>query len=694
MGKSLLRAVAIFFLVVSLLSTRGNEVKFDENWVVANYPDKVHALIESLDLDYPGMEEVQRQVARGDLATACKELCNYYASLDEADWRTRFGEDVPQGDDPQFEAQKILQDSIENQGLTGTFKRTPSGNIDWHDLGPANDKEWGWYVNRFYFMLPVMQEYRESGNSDYAEFADRVVRDWVIHNPVPSEKVNNSSWRVLETGLRMASTWPYIFYTFQQADEFSVGSRILFLSSIVEQANYLQQYHWYHHNHSVMEMNGLAVVALLWPEFKRSKEWYRHAEKQIIEDLEFLVYPDGAEVELSSHYHRVALDHFEEFYQISKKAGVEVDPRIREGLESMWDFLAYTIRPNGTGLLSNDSDLDYNAPIILEAAQSYNRPDWQYIVTHGASGEKPERGPSIFLEYAGHAITRNNWSADAHWAFMDNGPWGWSHQHEDMLHLSVHAYGRDLLVAGGRYWYKNPYDDRTEEGRTPHFWRGYFLHSASKNTVLIDGKGQQPPPGQIKLDEPMAGSFAVNTPEYSFAQGTHKQGYWGVQGKATHTRSLVYLTDKYWLVIDHIDTDRPRKVETLWHYHPDCDVVQQGLSVTSEDAGLGNLRIIPSTGDWSVEIIKGQEEPTIQGWYSERYNQKEPNAAVIYSQEIATSDTFGWLLLPADGQVEEAELQLQQMSDNEFVATVNLKRSQGKDRWKIDLSSGTVTPLQ
>ena len=548
-------------------------------------------------------------------------------------------------------------------------------------------------MNRFYFMLPVIQAYHETGNSEYAEFADRVVRDWVTHNPVPSEKSGSLTWRVLESGLRMAATWPYMFYAFQQADEFSTGSRILFLSSIIEHAHYLQQFHWYHHNHSVMEMNGLATIALLWPEFSSSKAWYQHAENQIIDDIEFLVYPDGAEIELSSHYHRVALDHFEDFYMISKEAGVEVDPRIRQGLESMWNFLAYTIRPNGTGLLNNDSDLDHNASIVLDAAKTYDRPDWQYIVTHGASGTKPERGPSVFLEYAGHAITRNNWSADAHWAFMDNGPWGWSHQHEDMLHLSVHAHGRDLLVDGGRYWYKNPYDDRLEEGRTPHFWRGYFLHSASNNTILIDGKGQQPPPDQIKLDEPMPGSFAVNTPEYSFAQGVHREGYWGVEGKAVHTRSLVYLMDKYWLVIDRIDTDRPREVEALWHYHPDCTVLKSGASVASHDSGVGNLRITPSADDWSTEIIKGQEEPTIQGWYSERYNQKEPNAAVIYSREIPSSQTFGWLLLPAKGQVEEANFTLKQLSENEFVATVDLKHPKGKDRWNIDLSNGKVKSL-
>ena len=59
-------------------------------------------------------------------------------------------------------------------------------------------------------------------------------------------------------------------------------------------------------------------------------------------DWSFLVYPDGAEIELSSMYHRVALDHFEDFYAISKKAGIEVDPKIKHGLEKNIDkFMRY-----------------------------------------------------------------------------------------------------------------------------------------------------------------------------------------------------------------------------------------------------------------------------------------------------------------------------------------------------------------
>jgi hypothetical protein len=59
------------------------------------------------------------------------------------------------------------------------------------------------------------------------------------------------------------------------------------------------------------------------------------------------------------------------------------------------------------------------------------------------------------------------------------------------------------------------------------------------------------------------------------------------------------------------------------------------------------LQIIPvGKIDWDIEFIKGQENPEIQGWYSEEYNKYEPNTATIYSTGIESDQVFVWLLIP------------------------------------------------
>ncbi len=122
---------------------------------------------------------------------------------------------------------------------------------------------------------------------------------------------------------------------------------------------------------------------------------------------------------------------------------------------------------------------------------------------------------------------------------------------------------------------------------------------------------------------------------------------------------MFYLHGKYWLVVDRILTDRPRKIDVLWHYHPDCTVAVEEGSAVSTDEGKGNLRILPiSDIPWKVTIVKGQVEPDIQGWYSEKQRVKEPNSTVIYSVKTLTSTTFAWLLIPARGAVPRAKAQI------------------------------------
>jgi hypothetical protein len=101
------------------------------------------------------------------------------------------------------------------------------------------------------------------------------------------------------------------------------------------------------------------------------------------------------------------------------------------------------------------------------------------------------------------------------------------------------------------------------------------------------------------------------------------------------------------VVVDQVKTDRPRKIEALWHWHPECEVAVDGNRVFTQNE-KGNLQVIPvGNQDWKITFIEGQEEPEIQGWYSEEYNKYEPNVASIYSTEIKADSKFVWVLFPS-----------------------------------------------
>jgi hypothetical protein len=153
----------------------------------------------------------------------------------------------------------------------------------------------------------------------------------------------------------------------------------------------------------------------------------------------------------------------------------------------------------------------------------------------------------------------------------------------------------------------------------------------------------------------MAGNYAI-LPEIDYARGHFGEPYLQLDGQATHTRAIVYLRDIGWVVIDLVGSDRPRTIEALWHFHPDCNVAVQGLSATSMDQDEGNVRIVPvGSMNWEVKLVKGQTEPRIEGWYSPEYNIKQPNSTAVYRGRTAGDITFAWLLIPAKGLVPAVE---------------------------------------
>jgi hypothetical protein len=112
---------------------------------------------------------------------------------------------------------------------------------------------------------------------------------------------------------------------------------------------------------------------------------------------------------------------------------------------------------------------------------------------------------------------------------------------------------------------------------------------------------------------------------------------------------LLYVRDKYWIVVDRVTTDRPRQVDVLWHWHPKCEVTTGKRNVVFTNNEKGNLKVIPvGKQKWSVTMVKGQEKPEIQGWYSEEYNKYAPNTATIYSTKVQNSSVFVWILQPSE----------------------------------------------
>ncbi|HOZ46340.1 MAG TPA: alginate lyase family protein [Candidatus Hydrogenedentes bacterium] len=603
--------------------------------VCAQYPERVEHLFDALNLDYPGLEAVKAAFEAGDEPAACTALLAYYEGAATAGWLRI--EAVAEGEGRVESADAILDGTFSAYRLTARVPRRADGGLDWTYNGPDGDLEWGWGINRQFWVTTLFDTYRLTGNRDYIRGLNRMLSDWIVSSPYPGEKSNTPQWRGLEVFFRIAHVWPAVFFGLQNVPEFTPALRILMLSSVPDHAHYNVSFHASGGNWITMELSGAATAGACWPEFRDADAWFTYAFNRMAPEITAQVYPDGVQKELTSHYHRVALRKFDDFQALAERAGRPLPEAYKKGLEPMYGYLAYAMRPSGFGPMNNDSDLDFTRPEVLAQVERFARPDWTYIATNGAEGTPPEGLPSVVFPWAGQVVMRSGWDADAHWAFFDIGPMGSGHRHFDKLHLSVSAYGRDILVDGGRFTYVGG----------P--WRDYFVGSASHNLVLVDGNGQRP--HAYEAEAPVTGQYRLS-PEMDLAFGAFDGSFSDVEGQVAHTRAVAYLRGRYWVVVDRIDTDRPRTIQPLWHFHPTCTVAVEDGQAVSTDEGQGNVRIQPASAlDWNVEIIKGRETPSIQGWWSREYNLKEPSPCVAYTATIDASISFAWVIVPAKGVV-------------------------------------------
>lgn len=618
-------------------------------WVCVTYPERLARLLGQLDLERDALQAVRAAVEAKDHVAAAKALLDYYRAGTVGHW-LRWTEQPASTDARDERAEAVLDDTFSFYSQTDRVPRRPGGGLDWTHRGPAGDWEWTLALNRHHHLQSLLGAYRATGHQPYVERIDVHLRDWIRFSlPYPARKNVGDLWRGLEVSFR-AKAWAQVFYALQQDGSLTPAARLLLLTSLPEHAHHLRHFHG-GNNWLTMELSALGMIAAAWPEFKDAPAWLEYAASTLARELGAQVYPDGVQDELTSHYHWVALSNFEQFAATCRGAGIPIPDAYATGLEAMWHYLAAAMRPSGHGPLNNDSDLDDNRARVLAAAKTYGRPDWTYIASNGAQGEKPDYGPSVMFPWAGQLVIRSDWDADALWAFFDIGPWGAAHQHNDMLHLSLSAFGRDLLVDTGRFVYT---------GKHARFRRNYALTARAHNVVVIDGKGQKP--GPRRAERPIAESDYRIAPEMTFARGTCD--HFEADGQAAHTRVVVQLDEHLLVVADRIETDRARTLEALWHWHPRCTVAVDGTTFVSTDPEAGNLRITPLAGfDWNAALVQGQEEPHLQGWYSRQYNLWEPCPTTVFTAAVAGTTAFAWLLHTARGDVSRSDGEIVENTD-------------------------------
>ena len=196
-------------------------------------------------------------------------------------------------------AERALRHELRSCGVTMKFGEK----IDWFANPTFNQyKEWTWQLSRHSELKALAEAYRATGEERYAQGCVELFDSWVKQaiRPEPEERAGATlCWRTIECGNRMGLIWQDILHSLIHSPAFTDDIIIDWYKSVYEHAIRLRT-HYTKGNWLIHEINGLAQIGILYPEFKDAREWTDFSVSKLDEELDLQVYPDSFQYELTT----------------------------------------------------------------------------------------------------------------------------------------------------------------------------------------------------------------------------------------------------------------------------------------------------------------------------------------------------------------------------------------------------------
>lgn len=505
------------------------------------------------------------------------------------------GVDCINTDTPIEAADRALRHDFVSCGVEHQFD---SETVDWlHNPTPDSYREFTWQFQRHHEFFYLMNAYRVTGDEKYARGFKELIMSWIMQaSPAPLDVTGGETdfWRTIECGIRMLGSWPVSICTFSSSLSLDGRDWVNIFKCVYEHALRLEK-QFTTSNWLIMEMNGLVHIGLLFPFFKRAKEWENFAMDKLFEQLDAQIFADGFQQELTTNYHQVVVNNYEDVLLIYKKTGKQPKKEMLAALESMYNIYPHIVKPDLNVPNLNDG-ADFNTSLTLARATDFfpQREDFLYLKTGRKEGKEPEILSNI-LPYSGYVTFRSDWSKDAFWCLFNAARFGFGHQHEDKLEVLIHAYGEYLLPEAGRAAYDG----------SKLF--NYSLLTNGHNTVMTDGLSQR------CRDHSRWDPAVLNTPAdvyfnsqdyFDCAEACYDQNYGEQNVKVKHNRRVIWLknpegTNPLVVTVDRMYNleDYLHKYTAIWHFADgDYNFSDREFSVkTQSGVGIKMIHTLDST---------------------------------------------------------------------------------------------------
>ncbi len=493
---------------------------------------------EKLDRSIPRLADIDVTYKEKGLAAAEKQLADYVReSLRPQDYfkipyYERENSWALDSDDDYAAAEKIIRGELRSCGISMKFPDTE--HIDWEANPTYNGyNEWTWQLSRHHEWRCLGWCYRQTGDEKYAKAFVDFLMSWCEQEicPISERSGATKCWRTIEAGIRMTKNWHYAFHAFYKSPYMTDHVITTYIRSICDHGYRLRNFHATG-NWLIMEMAGLSHIAMLYPFLAESDAWAEYAFSKLASELDVQVYPDGFQFELSTNYHDVVIQNYHWVLCTAKAIGYHVPKSISDKLERMFELDIKIVCPDGKYPDLNDggrASLKFWSNMALNYFPNNER--FRYFATDGKEGKLPEY-TDVALPYAGMAIMRTGWTKDDVWFFIDAGPFGKAHQHEDKLNVLMYAYGKNVLSDPGNYAYDNSQ------------MRRFVLDTRSHNCAMVDDLSQNRHAKYKWQNDLIAKKSDMKwhfSEEVATVEGVYNEGYGPEFVDVTHKRKVIFF---------------------------------------------------------------------------------------------------------------------------------------------------------
>ncbi|MCY3021478.1 MAG: alginate lyase family protein [Planctomycetota bacterium] len=620
-------------------------------------------VFSKLDLAKEGLEKVRQAAEEKDFARAASALLAYY----------RARKTVKHPVDPDKRASsrghcasehdlRIARDALKHVFISQPSypARDCGKDIEWRK-NPYPDQEWMWQLHRMYWWEPMGRAWWHTGDEAFA-------REWVLQFLDWRKKCPpdfRPAWRTLEAGIRGHDLCAWYHY-FRDSESFTPEFLIEFLASAYDHAVYLAPKYSAGSNWGLMESEGLAFIAITFPEFKDAAVWRETALKRLAAELGNQVLEDGLQKELSFSYHAGCIEWFRRTADLAEMNGVPVPKEYREKIERLYHILAYALKPDGTIPMFGDCWNESGVSTVREGAALYKRPDLEYIAS---LSQKERRGAepaqtSVAFPHSGYYFFRSAWTPDAIWLALKCGPNGGWHCQPDNCSFELFAHGSYLMPDSGCFIYSGDAANRE-----------WFNATAHHQCLTLDGKNSAYAPRLLLWE---------SSPELT-ALTVENQSYKGL----AHRRNVFFIRRKVFLVVDEAIGDA--KGERRLHFQfgpPDAATPEDGTIALK---GRGEARLL------FKPILEGFRAEKETGQVAFQYGKKEPRSAFAY--DMNGKPIFAAFLVPYIGETPpscSASLsagavgRAYQAGDDEMTLQVTVEGQRGLLRRNLKSKSATL----